>query len=337
MRRLRLVRGGGVCSEWVSHFIMPVNVISKSAQSKETGTRAARPCPAARLMRFTPSLRPRGDLTRSRRAAARIPAAQAALANCRLCAHQCGVDRTESPAGLCHAGPRAGVFCAQLEVSDELMITPTFAIALSGCDLRCDFCITGRESWNSRAGTRAEVSLLAQQARRALSQGARSVMILGGEPTIHLPTVLRLVAELPNDAVLVWKTNGHGSGQARALLAGLFDVWVIDYKFGNDRCARRLARIPDYSAIVRENLLWAQANTKLIVRHLLMPGHLDCCWRPVAAWLASRLPGVPVNLRSGFWPAWRSSRHPELRGTVEPAAAALAGRHARALGLRLIN
>jgi putative pyruvate formate lyase activating enzyme len=54
-----------------------------------------------------------------------------------------------------------------------------------------------------------------------------------------------LVAELPDAATLVWKTNGHGNGQARALLDGLFDVWVIDYKFGNDRCARRLARIPD--------------------------------------------------------------------------------------------
>ena len=53
------------------------------------------------------------------------------------------------------------------------------------------------------------------------------------------------MAELPDAATLVWKTNGHGNGQARALLDGLFDVWVIDYKFGNDRCARRLARIPD--------------------------------------------------------------------------------------------
>ena len=43
--------------------------------------------------------------------------------------------------------------------------------------------------------------------------------------------------------------------------------------------------------------------------------------QPVAAWLAARLPGVKVNLRSGFWPAWKSSRHPELRGTVTKAEA----------------
>jgi hypothetical protein len=39
--------------------------------------------------------------------------------------------------------------------------------------------------------------------------------------------------------------------QARTLLAGLFDVWVIDYKFGNDQCARRLREAPNYTAVVR--------------------------------------------------------------------------------------
>ena len=82
-------------------------------------------------------------------------------------------------------------------------------------------------------------------------------MILGGEPTIHLPTALEIVAALPDDARLVWKTNAHGSAQARKLLDGMFDVWLADFKFGNDDCARRLARVADYGRVVRENLLWA--------------------------------------------------------------------------------
>ena len=72
--------------------------------------------------------------------------------------------------------------------------------------------------------------------------------------------------------------------------------------------------MPDYVATVRENLLWANEYSELIVRHLLMPGHIDCCWRPVAEWLASELPGVKVNLRSGFWPAWQAATPSELRG-----------------------
>ena len=102
---------------------------------------------------------------RSVRARERAAAARAALADCRLCAHDCGVNRLAGATGLCHAGAEARFFSAQIEVSDELELIPTFAIALSGCDLRCDFCITGGPSWNPRAGEPLRVDELAARAR----------------------------------------------------------------------------------------------------------------------------------------------------------------------------
>ncbi len=276
-------------------------------------------------------------VSRTALARERAAAARAALANCRLCAHECGVNRLAGAAGLCHAGPQARVFSAQVEVSDELELIPTFAIALCGCDLRCDFCITGRPSWDSLAGEPPALERLAERANSALEAGARTVMVLGGEPTVHLPTALEIVAALPDTARLVWKTNAHGSTQARELLEGMFDVWVADYKFGNDDCAWRLAKAPDYSRVVRENLCWADAHSELIVRHLLMPGHVECCWRPVAAWLGTHLPGTKVNLRCGFWPGWHAHRHPELRGTVSEAETERAWQLAGENGLRLVK
>ncbi|MFO1511736.1 MAG: radical SAM protein [Verrucomicrobiota bacterium] len=246
----------------------------------------------------------------------RAQLARAALADCRLCMHNCGVNRLAGEQGLCHTGAETRFFSAQIEVSDELELIPTFAIALSGCDLRCDFCITGKESWNAAAGLRWNTAEMAVRAVQALNNGARTIMVLGGEPTIHLPDALELVAALPDSARLIWKTNAHGSAQARALLDGMFNVWLADFKFGNDTCARGLAKVPDYVAVVRENLRWANEHSELIVRHLLMPGHADCCWRPVAEWLATNLPGTKVNLRAGFWPAWHAARHPELSASV---------------------
>jgi len=278
-----------------------------------------------------PLTQSRIDLARER-----IPAAMAAMGECRICAHDCGVNRVAGQRGPCGAGMAPRFFSAQVEVADELELVPTFALALSGCDLRCDFCITGASSWNTRAGQPFDPLALASLARRALAEGARTVMVLGGEPTIHLPWVLPFVAELPQTARLVWKTNGHGTSEARALLDGLFDVWLVDYKFGNDTCAKRLAGIPDYSAIVRENLFWANQNSELIVRHLLMPGHIECCWRPAAEWLAANLPGVKVSLRTGFWPAWHSARHPELLHAVATPESQRANALGRELGLNLI-
>ena len=304
--------------------------------------------------------------TQSRPALARerLQRARAALADCRLCAHDCGVNRLAGQTGLCHAGAGARFFSAQVEVSDELELIPTFAVALSGCDFRCDFCITGAESWNSRAGLGFEAAEMAERANHALQNGARTVMILGGEPTIHLPAALELVSLLPASAKLVWKTNAHGSAQARELLDGLFDVWLADIKFGNDACAERLAKVPDYCRIVQDNLLWfanperrvparrvgdssawkragsetgAPMGGELIVRHLLMPGHVECCWRPVAEWLAENLPLVKVNLRAGFWPAWHARRHREFLNPISESEMERAGAIAVECGLKLIE
>jgi putative pyruvate formate lyase activating enzyme len=246
----------------------------------------------------------------------RAAVARAMLEDCHFCAHHCGVNRLQGQLGLCRAKADTRFFLAQTEVTDELELIPTFAIALSGCDLRCDFCITGKESWNPRTGQSFNARKMAAMAETAVKKGARTIMVLGGEPTIHLHAALELASLLPDSARLVWKTNAHGSAQARELLDGIFDVWVADFKFGNDGCARRLAKIPDYTQIVTENLLWANVHSELIVRHLVMPGHVQCCWKPVAEWLAENLPGAKVNLRAGFWPAWHSHRHEELSGTA---------------------
>ena len=164
---------------------------------------------------------------------------------------------------------RSAFFSAQAEVSDELELIPTFAVALSGCDLRCDFCITGRESWDARAGLGFNAAEMAGRAKQALQNGARTVMVLGGEPTIHLPSALEFISLLPESAKLIWKTNAHGTAQARELLDGMFDVWLADFKFGNDACAQRLAKVPDYVRVVRRICFGLQAKLVWSAEHRL--------------------------------------------------------------------
>ena len=67
-----------------------------------------------------------------------------------------------------------------------------------------------------------------------------------------------------------------------------------------------------------------------------MPGHLECCWGPMAEWLAEELPGVKVSLRPAFWPAWHADRHPELRRPNLTDESARALELGEAFGLNLI-
>ena len=101
-------------------------------------------------------------------------------------------------------------------------------------------------------------------------------------------------------------------------------TFVADFKFGNDACAQRVAGVPRYVEVVTRNLL-ATAD-RLIVRHLLLPGHFECCYRPIVAWLAEHLPRAKFSLRDGFLPKWQARRHAELGRTLSPAEATQARR-----------
>jgi len=247
------------------------------------------------------------------------------------------VNRLAGERGPCGAGLESRFFSLQTEVSDELELIPTFAITFSGCDLRCPFCITAPPSWQADLGQRLSAAEVAHRAMQALEQGARTIMFLGGEPTIHLATVLDVISLLPDSARLIWKTNGRCTAEARRWLEGLIEGWVVDFKFGNPDCSRRLVGDSGYMTAVQETLVWAAEHSDLVVRHLVMPGHVACCWQPVAAWLAERLPGVKVNLRTGFWPARMMAGFPELQRFVEPEEAQQASRIATQYQLRLIS
>jgi putative pyruvate formate lyase activating enzyme len=266
---------------------------------------------------------------------AKIRAARESLAQCRLCAFQCAADRTSGPAGVCASDATPRLFHEGIEWAGEEGLVPTYTVSLSGCNMACSFCLTGGPSQNGQAGIPLVPEALGARisAQRPLLQ---SVTILGGEPAIHLDGALEIAARLPADLSLVWKTNAYASRQALSILEGVPDVVLADYKFGNDDCAARLARVPRYTEVVRSNLLWAAGTSRLVVRHLVMPGHLDCCLVGVADWLSRELPGTPLSLMTGYLPVFRAGGNPVLGRTNRPEERRRAWELVRARNLALV-
>ena len=119
-------------------------------------------------------------------------------------------------------------------------------------------------------------------------------------------------------------------------LSGTVDVFVADFKFGNDACAKRLAGVDNYVSIVGRNLRLAADRADLIVRHLLLPGHFDCCFRPIVAWMQEHLPAAKVSIRDGYLPKWQAARHGELSRPLANGLGDAARELATAAGLNLI-
>ena len=256
---------------------------------------------------------------------------------CALCEHRCGVDRSAGERGPCKAGNVARVFRHRVEYGEELDLVPSHLFYLSGCDLRCGFCIAGINAFDPSRGRELTSEFFNDAIDWGKQQGARNIQWVGGEPTIHLPALLDVMANCPTLPPVVWKSDFHGTPEAFELLRGVADVYIADFKFGNDHCARRLAGVDRYCEIVQRNLRIAATQGRLIVRHLLLPGHLDCCFKPVIRWLNEHLPDAEFSLRDGYLPKWRAARFEEINRLLTADEVHLAHELTHRVGLRVIQ
>jgi putative pyruvate formate lyase activating enzyme len=228
------------------------------------------------------------------------------------------------------------VFRHRVESGEELELCPSHLFYLSGCDLRCAFCIAEANAFNPGRGETLNADGLTAAIKWGQAQGARNIQWVGGEPTIHLPAILAAMAGCPALPQIVWKSDFHGTPEAFALLNDVVDIYVADFKFGNEPCARRIAGVDNYVPIVTRNLLTAAAQGDLIVRHLLLPGHFECCYLPIVQWMETHLPAAKFSVRDGYLPRWRAAHDADLARPLDRDA----GRAARALavehGLNLV-
>jgi putative pyruvate formate lyase activating enzyme len=267
----------------------------------------------------------------------RLARAKQHYESCLLCEHRCGVNRVAGERGFCKADDSARVYRHRIEVGEEIELIPSHLFYLSGCDLRCKFCIAEERAFNPFVGTPLTGEFLREAIDWGRARGARNLQWVGGEPTIHLPAILEAMSECDDLPPIVWKSDFHGTPETFELLDGVVDVYVADFKFGNDDCAVQIAGIPNYSRILTRNLAIAALQADLIVRHLLLPGHWDCCFRPIVSWLKANMPDVKFSIRDGYLPRWTAKHDPQLGQYLPAGLGERARQFATAEGLRVIQ
>lgn len=238
---------------------------------------------------------------------ARQLAARQMLGHCEMCAFRCGANRLAGETGPCRLTSETRVFRQYVSLLEEAEAAPALRVFLAGCNFRCGFCDTAPDCFDPNRGTRLVAKQAAAEWRGAIQAGCRTISVLGGEPTLHVHTLLDVQAAAGEPLPLAINTNLYLTPETLALLAGDVALYLADFKFGNDACAHRIAGVPNYLAVVRQNLRAIHDQTPLVVRHVLLPGHLECCFKPIVEWLNAELPGVRFQLYPGFVPCFRAA------------------------------
>lgn len=265
--------------------------------------------------------------------------------SCSLCPRACHVDRLQGETGVCGASEAVRIGRAALHFWEEPCLVGNAgsgAVFFSHCPLRCVYCQNAELA--AGAGVPVDLKgLAAAMLRLQNSQGAANINLV--TPTHYVPSIAAVLRVLRAPASgqgavsscrerqdwllrvpVVYNTSSFDSPEALCLMRGLVDVYLADFKYAGSSTARALSKAPQYPetalAALEEMIsqvgFWEEDEEGMlqrgvIVRHLVLPGHVDESIAALDA-LAQRFgTGLRLSIMNQYTPLETTARACNVR------------------------
>lgn len=265
-----------------------------------------------------------------------IDLSPAALRDCALCPRRCHVDRTAGRTGYCGAGPGFGIGSICIHRGEEPVLVGEKGICnifFTRCNLQCAYCQNYQIS-RSRGGVEEhtlDLDGVLQRVARHLDDGVRRVGFVS--PSHCIPQMMQIIRALETRRprpVFVYNTNSYDLVDTLRALDGVIDVYLPDLKYMDPALSERLSGARDYPAVAAAALreMYRQKGSRigldpaggietgLILRHLVLPGHVENsleCLRFIAGDLS---PAVHLSMLAQYRPTPSVSADPDLGRTL---------------------
>lgn len=256
------------------------------------------------------------------------------LSYCVCCPRECGVNRLEGKLAVCRIGAEIRVSHIGLHFGEEPPISGTKgsgAVFFAGCNLRCVFCQNHQISQEfQRHHTRVlTVRELADEMLSLQERGAHNInFVTPSHMIFQMAEAIQAAKAKGLSLPIVYNTSGYDSVDALRQIRGLVDIYLPDIKYMDDALGKRYSAVLDYAEIIpgvlREMLDQVGhlqmdedgiARRGLLVRHLILPGHLDDT-RTCLRFLASLSPDVFVSIMSQYSPRHKAHKYPGIDRTL---------------------
>ena len=236
------------------------------------------------------------------------------LKNCELCERKCLTNRYEE-LGWCKVGKEMKVSSCFVHIGEEYFLVPSFTIFFISCNFSCQFCQNYTISQRVEQGVKISEEELAMIIDE--HSNCKNVNFVGGEPTPYLPFILKTLSFVKSDIPVVWNSNFYMTEKSMEQLHDIVDVYLSDWKYGNDKCAKRLSKVDNYFKIVSRNHQLAFNDSELAIRHLVLPNHFDCCTKPIFDFIAGHFKDkVIINIMDQYRPEFKASEHKDINRRI---------------------
>lgn len=255
------------------------------------------------------------------------------LQSCGLCERKCGANRLRGERGFCGVGREWRIFGAHTHWGEEPELIPSGTIFLAGCNLHCVYCQNAPQSITPGMGEAWSDQGVAEWIDRKAVEGCRNVNFV--TPDCYLWNILKALNLVKSDIPVVWNSSSYYSEKSAELIKDIVDIYLLDFRYFSGKCARRLSNTPNYPEVAKRNHLIAKGDSDLIVRVLVMPGHLECDAKPILEWIAENLgPKTRVNILAQYRPCWKAMGYKEISRPLSMEEYREVMDYAKGLGLK---
>jgi putative pyruvate formate lyase activating enzyme len=270
---------------------------------------------------------------------------------CRVCPRGCKVDRaSDDRRGFCRAGAKAAVSSFGPHFGEEPPLVGrggSGTIFFASCNLACVYC----QNWQisqARHGDEATPRELARMMLWLQARGCHNVNFVS--PSIYGPQILASLPHAIDGGLrlpLVYNTGGYDSLEMLRLLDGVFDVYMPDIKYADDRMAARYSLVKGYVATARAALREMHrqvgdlviedgvAARGMIIRHLVLPDGMAGTAESMRFVAEELSPDSYVNVMEQYRPEHKAFSYPQLSRRITTNEYRDAVREALRHGLRL--
>jgi putative pyruvate formate lyase activating enzyme len=254
------------------------------------------------------------------------------LRDCALCPRNCHADRLSGPGGYCKSDASFNIASVCIHKGEEPAISGSTGICnifFTNCNLQCIYCQNHQISGNQlrRHATDIPLEEVVMQVTRILDQGINRVGFVSPSHFIpQMKVIISIIRSMGYQPVWVYNSNGYDKAETLRTLEGVIDVYLPDLKYMQEDPARRYSGAGDYPLHAAKALkeMYRQKGAALIldedqlavsgiiVRHLVLPGHVSNSLA-VLRFLAEDIsPKIHVSLMAQYYPANKVKHHPIL-------------------------
>lgn len=249
------------------------------------------------------------------------------LENCKICPHNCCVNRLNSQIGWCKSKDTIKVAKYSIHNFEEPCISGkngSGTVFFSNCNMKCVFC-QNYEISQQWVGQEITIKDLAKIFIIQQEKGVENINLV--TPTSYVPQIIEAIKIAKDNGLklpIVYNTNGYENIETLKMLDGYVDIYLPDFKYSDNQLAKEFSKIDNYFEVTTNALKEMYRQVKdfkfnengimqrgMIIRHLVLPNHILNS-RKVLKWINDNMNEVYVSVMAQYFPTYKAKEIDEI-------------------------